>query len=143
MPNVLPKRRLPMRLWELLHEPRAVTALVMTSYLIVFIVGLSALTSPPLSIASELGWVTRLWATSLLAGGAIGLIAAPRGIWWLERTALIATGTGAIIYLATILQLHFIQDGNRIPQAGFVALAVIACATRWARIRWSSLDPTK
>lgn len=137
-----PKRRLPLRLWDLLHEPRAITLLMMLLYVTVFCIGCVALYYPPSSIEKELGWVTMLWATSLILGGFLGVASTPRGVWWVERLAIIATGTGVVIYLSTVLQLHLSEGGNRLPQAGFILIALISLAIRWVRIRYASLDPT-
>lgn len=143
MPDILPKRRLPTRLWELLHEPRVITALMMLLYCVVTTMGAAVYVQPPSSISSELGWLTAGWAGLLVIGGTLGVVSTPRGIWWVERLAIIATATGTAVYLATVLQLHVSGSGNRIPQAGSIAIVLIALAIRWARIRYAALDPTK
>lgn len=138
-----PKRKLPLRIWELLREPRAITALMFLMYIVIFCIGWTAFSTPPSSIQAELGWVTPLWASSLILGGALGTVSTPRGVWWIERLAIIAAGTGVVIYLMTVLQLHLVSEtGNRLPQAGFIFLALISLGNRWFRIRYASLDPT-
>lgn len=133
---------LPRRLWMLLREPRAITALTLVAYLILIGVGYSTITAPPASIREELGWVTTLWGALLLAGGLIGALAVPRGIWWVEKLALLFAATGTAIYFSTVVQLHLESEiGNRIPQAGFILLGLVALATRYLRIRYAALDP--
>lgn len=130
--------------WRLLREPRALTALTMLSYVAFIFIGVTASLDPPASLSQELGWVTTAWALFLLGGGTLGLVAAPRGVWWIERIAIAACGTGTAIYLVTVLQLHFFSEmGNRLPQAGMISLSLIALAGRWAYIRHSALDPAK
>lgn len=133
----------PPRLWTMLQEPRAITALMVLAYGLVLVIGVAALAQPPSSITHALGWVTRVWAGCLLAGGLLGVAAAPKGLWWIERLAIIAALTGTAIYLSTVLQLHFAQAGNRIPQAGFISITLVTFIVRWTRIRYAALDPTK
>lgn len=130
--------------WRLLREPRALTALTMLAYAAFIFIGVTASLDPPTSLSEELGWVTEAWAAMLFGGGLLGVVSAPRGVWWIERIAIAGCGTGTAIYLATVLQIHVASEmGNRLPQMGMIALALIALAGRWVFIRHSALDPSK
>lgn len=69
MTNILPRRHLPLRLWELLKEPRVVTALMLVAYADLLFIGTTAAMDPPTSLRAELGWVTLVWAACLIVGG--------------------------------------------------------------------------
>ena len=133
----------PGRLWDILQEPRAVTASMIGAYACALLAGISALISPPNSIVAQLGILTYGWAIFLVIGGILGVASVPRGYWWLEKAALVSVATGLAIYIATLLQIHIIDPGNRLPQA--FALGVGACTIlgRYFRIRRASLDPVK
>lgn len=132
--------------WKLLHQPRSITAFHMLAYLVVGLGGVTALLNPPNSIQGELGpFLAYAWALGLTFGGLLGLISVPRGLWWIERPALIILGTGAVFYLITVLalQLSSTQGGNRYPQAAILIYVLCHIAIRWLRIRYAALDPTK
>ncbi|WP_264032183.1 hypothetical protein [Cellulosimicrobium sp. SH8] len=130
-------------LWGKIQEPKVITCLVWVIYLVTLVVGLTALTDPPSSIEGEIGLgLTRMWAGFLVLGGTIGVVATLPGIWWLERAAVLSVVTGLAIYCAVALNLHFAEaSGNRLPQAGVIAIAALGLGTRWFRIRRYAYDP--
>lgn len=131
------------RLWDRVQEPRNVTLAQTAAYVVTLLVGISALTSPPDSLRSQIGPVlSAIWASFLILGGALGALAAPPGIWWIERVAVLACGTGLVVYGAVVITLYLTSpSGNRLPQAGVIALCVLGCVMRWMRIRRYSYDP--
>ena len=133
----------PRDLWLTLHEPRSITALHIIGYTTLLIAGTAALASPPAAISAEWGGeLTTAWGAGLLIGGALALVAVPRGIWWLERVGITLLITAAAMYLSVILTLHLTSAGNRLPQACIITYGIVSLAIRWLRIRHAGLDPT-
>ena len=126
------------------QEPRVLTVLQCLIYLATLGIGISAFGSPPSSIQGALGvTLTMMWAVSLILGGALGAVAVLPGIWWLERVAVLACVTGALMYASVVLHLHLSETGNRLPQLGFVVVTLIAFAQRWSQIRRYAYDPER
>lgn len=131
-------------LWLKIHEPRVVHVVQCAIYLVTLAVGVVALVAPPTSIEGAVGeMLTVVWALSLIIGGALGAATVLPGIWLLERLAVIACGTGAAMYGSVVLNLHFSEGGNRLPQAGMIAIVLLSFVQRWARIRRYAFDPEK
>lgn len=132
------------RLYLRIQEPRVVSIIQWLIYLVTLGIGVTAFQRPPSSIEGALGvTLTTIWAVFLIVGGVLGAIAALPGIWWLERVAVLACGTGALMYGSVVLSLHYSETGNRLPQLGFVAIAVCAFAKRWFEIRRYAYDPER
>lgn len=136
---------MPRRLWYLIHEPRIITAITACYWAVVTAIGVAALTAPPPMIAHQAGPIlTTVWACFLLGGGVLGVVGCLPGWWWIERAGIIATGTGAVIYLATVIALHYqAVSGSRLVHAGFILLALISLVIRWLRIRGPQVDPSR
>ena len=84
------------RIWGSLHEPRLVTAIMVTSYLLIAVQAVMILGDrPPHEIAVVIA------AGFMLLGGIIGAPAAWRGAWWLEGPCAGAVMVG-LIFLAGI-----------------------------------------
>ena len=79
----------PLRLWESLHEPRAVTAVMIACYGVLVALAASILAGPgrtPLDVV--------LGCILLAIGGGIGVISAWRGAFWAEGPALLLAAIG-------------------------------------------------
>ena len=134
----------PTALWLLLHEPRVITALHLVGYLILTAGGTLALISPPSSIQAEWGpLLTSLWGGALLIGGAIALVSTPRGVWWGERIGITILIVGLLMYASIAVFLHVTASGNRLPQVGVIAYAIVSLLVRWIRIKATALDPMR
>lgn len=132
------------RLWLRVQEPRVITVYQCVIYVAVTLTGIAALLSPPMSIEGAIGpLLTRMFAVFLLTGGALGAIAVLPGIWWLERAAVIACATGALIYAGVVLSLQVTQTGSRLVQLGVIVWALLSIAQRWHRIRRYAYDPER
>ncbi|MFF2621253.1 hypothetical protein [Oerskovia jenensis] len=132
------------RLYLRIQEPRVVSIIQWLIYLVTLGIGVTAFQRPPSSIEGALGvTLTTIWAVFLIVGGVLGAIAALPGIWWLERVAVLACVTGALMYGSVVLNLHYSETGNRLPQLGFVAIAILAFTQRWFRIRRYAYDPER
>lgn len=143
-PTIPPPRRFPLRsLWDALHEPRVVTVIYLVAYLVALGMGAVTLINPPATIEGALGFITPFWGAFLALGGAVGAVACPRGVWWLERVGMGAVLIGLGMYVGTAVALHVQSSGNRLAQVGAITLAILLFLARWAHIRWAALDPTK
>ena len=135
---------MPRRLWLMLHEPRIITAATGVMWAILIGIGTAALLAPPATISHQMGpTLTTVWAILLMVGGALGLVGCLPGWFWIERVGLILTATGAAMYLAVVLMLHYAEPGSRLVQAGFVSLALVSLVVRWLRVRGPQIDPTR
>lgn len=125
-----------LRAWRRINEPRTISVLYFVSYLVFTAAGVNALVTPPNSIQGEIGATAMTMLASLLVvGGVIGSIAALPGMYWLERFAVGAVASSALIYLLIIVTLHFTSTGNRLLQAAFVSSVLLHQGVRWVRIR--------
>ena len=135
---------MPRRLWMMLHEPRVITAATGVMWAILIGIGTAALLAPPATISHQMGpTLTIVWAILLMVGGALGLVGCLPGCFWIERVGLILSGTGASMYLAVVLLLHYAEPGSRLVQAGFVILSLDFLVVRWLHIRGPQIDPTR
>ena len=138
------RRRFPLYLWGWLHEPKLVTAAAVVGYLGLAVAGVMSLIHPPNTITLEVGpYLTFAGAGFAVFGGLVGLVAAPRGLWWLERVALLSVLTYILIYGTTIISLQITSPGSRWMQIGLVVWGAQAVLSRWDRTRGAALDPTK
>src|SRR5699024_10466073 len=126
------------------NEPRAIAVSYFVLYTALFLGGWTALVSPPSTIEGAMGaWAMTILSVMLVVGGATGAPAALLGIWWLERSAVIAVGFSAAIYGATIIIRQFTSDGNRMLQAAFVFTVLVMQVVRWHRISQRPYDPAR
>ncbi|GMA31616.1 hypothetical protein [Litorihabitans aurantiacus] len=124
------------RLWRRVHEPRAISVLYLVQYLTLTAAGGYALWRPPSSIEGAYGAGAMLTLAALLVvGGLIGAIAVLPGKYELERLAVIGVALASLIYVIVIVGLHATSSGNRLLQAGFVAVVLLHQGVRWVRIK--------
>lgn len=132
------------RLWLMLHEPRIITAATGAMWAILIGIGTAALLAPPASISHQMGpALTIVWAILLMVGGSLGLVGCLPGWFWVERVGIILASSGAAMYLAVVVMLHYAEPGSRLVQAGFVTLALASLVGRWLRVRGPQIDPTR
>ncbi|MHA7292631.1 hypothetical protein [Arthrobacter sp. HLT1-21] len=78
----------------------------------------------------------------LAIGGLIGAASCLRGIWWLERVALLLVGLGWALFVPSLMYVPL-----RMPLKVFLLLLVFIALfdifKRYRRIDWAYLDPTK
>lgn len=132
------------RAWGLLHQPPMVTAMATLAYAGLAVLSALSLNHPPGTITSELGkYVTMSWSLFALLGGLVGVLSAPRGVWWLERVALLSVATFLLIYTTTIAGLQVTSSGSRWMQLGVLCLGWYFVVSRWDRTSGAALDPTR
>ena len=135
---------MPRRIWQLIQEPRIITAATSAYWALVIAIGVAALITPPETIAHNVGTtLTLVWAAFLLVGGVLGCVGCLLGWWWIERAGMIGAATGTLIYLTVVMILHFQGPEPRLVGAGFIALSLFALLVRWFRIRGPQVDPTR
>lgn len=127
-----------------LAEPRYITALQIVSYLAATAAGLLVVFGafPYLFRGILSPWVAAAVGVVLAGGGVVGVAACWRGVWWLERVALLMVGLGWLLLVPSVF-----AAGIHGLVRGFILLllivAVVDCAKRYRRIDWAYLDPTK
>lgn len=129
---------------ERLAEPRYITGLQMLTYLLaaaagtLVIVGafpyvFHAMLSP--AIAAAVGAI-------LASGGLVGLVSCWRGVWWLERVALLLVGLGWLLLVPSVVAVHMWWMVKLFILL-LLGVALIDVGKRYRRIDWAYLDPTK
>lgn len=131
-------------LWLRIQEPRIVSVIQFFVYLAAMAGGLAAVLSPPRSIEATAGaGITFYWAWLLLVGGTVGAVAVLPGVWWLERSAVLACTGAALIYAVNILALHVAENGNRLVQLFMIIIVALHFTKRWFSIRRYAYDPER
>jgi len=118
-------------------EPRFIRILQFTVYLCMLVAGIGIVIHPPHAFQSVLGLtLVYILGTFLLVGALFGAIAVLPGIWWLERTGLLALATAMLCYVILIITLGSSPFG--------IAVAIAFAATfvqRYLEIRGPQLAP--
>lgn len=132
------------KLWSKIHEPRVVSVAYFLTYFSLFTGGVSSLVYPQQTIIGELGFAAMYALSAMLTfGGALGMVAALPGIWWLERIAVLSISMATTIYAVVVLILHINSEGNRLLQLSFIVVVGLLQLVRWVRIRERPYDPDK
>lgn len=133
------------KIWMVLAEPRAITFTMMVAYALFTLAGVSVYwEGVPRLEEIWPHWYTVAWGTFMAAGGVLGFVSSPRGIWLAERPAILLCGTGLAAYSASVLNLHLSgASGNQVVPWAVSMTGLLFLTTRWIRIRWAALDPTK
>ena len=125
-------------------EPRITRLMHFVIYVVSLLGGISAWTTPPISIEGVLGsTLTTLWGAFLIVGGICGAASVLQGVWWVERIAVLALATGLSIYCVVVLGLEFTHPGTRQMQLTVIAVALISLLIRWVGIRRYAYDPER
>ncbi|WPM94270.1 membrane protein [Arthrobacter phage Marchesin] len=127
-----------------LAEPRYITALQIVTYAAAVAAGaLVVFAAFPFLFIGVLSPVVAVSVGLVLGiGGVIGVVACWRGVWWLERVALLMVALGWVLLVPSVLSagLHPLV---RTFILLLVVVAVVDCCKRYRRIDWAYLDPTK
>lgn len=130
------------KVWNLIDEPRFHRLFWLSRYLLIAIAGFFAIFSPPNSIANELGGPGAFaWGILLAAGGIMGAVFVLRHSWLWERIAIWLSAGGWLMYMVTVLYLHFLGEGNRLIQAGAILFIIIALVDRYVEIIGDAIEP--
>lgn len=91
--------------YMMIAEPRVRRLMYFGIYFCLALAGAGTFLKPPKYLADTLGgylWIY-IFASFIVIGSMLALIAVLPGIWWLERSALIAIITGVVLYTLTLL----------------------------------------
>lgn len=145
---VTAKRRPPLglvsKVWGFVEEPKSVT---LVQALIVYTAatagGVLTLFHPPRTTSIILGdGLMTIIAALMIFSGAIGIITAISGWWWVERPlavgVLMVAGAG---YTYSVGEAQFLSDGNRWLQLSWLVIAGGGLVIRYLRIRRANYDP--
>lgn len=128
-----------------LAEPAMITALQVGSYLASGAAGalvvLGAL--PYIFIGAVSPWVAFVVGLIQLIGSAIGAVSCYKGVWWLERVALLLVGLGWILMVPSVIAVDDLPDLVKTFIILLIAVAIFDIGKRYRRIDWAYLDPTK
>lgn len=113
-----------------IEEPRHINSFYETFYLVVALLSILLLFSPPETISTELGReLTPIWCWSIFLGSWMGVFTAYRGEYRGERIGMGFIGLSVALYGTVVLYLHFTSSGSRIMQlimiSGFTAVLIL------------------
>lgn len=135
-------RRNPLQaVWETLHEPRTITAIMICAYAVAAGIGLAVFNSTP--VAGALTTFNRVTTAFLLIfAGIAGIPSAWTGRQWLEQAAAFAFTGGTFTTGLHVLAVHD-QYGLKMPWIHFLSLVLVAMfgLTRFIRIRKAPYRP--
>lgn len=126
-----------------LAEPAVITALQIGSYLAFGLVGSLVIfgSLPYISLSMVAPWVALFVGVVLALGAVIGAVSCLKGVWWLERVALLLSALGWLLLVPSVMTA---TDGLlRTFILLLVSIAVFDICKRYRRIDWAYLDPTK
>ncbi|CAD5999173.1 hypothetical protein [Agreia sp. COWG] len=125
------------RTFLLIAEPRVIRIIMFFIYGIFAVAGYFVIVKPSASIINVLGEdLPVIFGAFLTFGGVVGLLAVLPGIWWLERTGLISSAVGLLMYLTVVLSTSASSLG--FP---FAMLILLFLLIRWMEIRRYQLAP--
>ena len=137
-------KRIVLKIWKNVQEPKVITLLQTVLYALFALAGVGIIALPPSSLENVTGSVLSVvWGSFALLGGLLGMFATPTGKWFLERPGIYLCGTAVVFYLGTLGYLQVVSSGNPLVQMPFVAIAGIALAIRFERIRAFDYEPGK
>lgn len=131
------------RIWHRLEEPQAMTAVQILTFLAASAAGVTVVFGGfPYFLEEAIGPLALGVASILIVGGLVGAFSCLRGIWWLERIALLLVGLGWFLFIPSLMYVPL-----RMPLKVFmiilVCIALFDIFKRYRRIDWAYLDPTK
>jgi hypothetical protein len=122
----------------MIAEPRVRRLIYFGIYAALAVAGTGVFYNPPKQLAHILGGYFWIWifATFIVLGALLALIAVLPGIWWLERPALVAVITGIGLYTITLLFFGASFIVTLLP-----LIVILICALRLLDIKEYLLAP--
>ena len=120
------------RIWDMIAEPKTVTILMTALYASVLVLGVYTLVEPSHSRV--------IMSILLITGGALGMVSAPVGQWWIERAGLIGVVTAWSMHVLTVIH---VAPPDGAWQILTTVWAIGLCVTRWLRISGLPADPRR
>lgn len=124
-------------------EPRVLTACAAAVYTFAFFLGLYINLN---FSAIEDRWVGVFWALSgvlMLSFAPLAIVGAWRGLWMIERPALLGVSLGVILASSISFFDHYDEGPAGAIHLATIVLSVAVLITRWSRISSSYVDPIK
>lgn len=135
------------RFWLTISEPRVITSCAVAVYIFAFFLGLYInITYTSVSISADDRWVSLFWIMSgvlMLSFTPLAVVGAWRGMWMVERPALLAVALGIILASSISFFIHFDEGPAGATHLATIVLAISVLITRWNRITTSFADPVK
>jgi len=132
---------------RMISEPRAINTAQIILYAIAAAAGLAAAVGAlsPLFTSTTVGpWIIVTVGVILTVGGVAGAVAVVKGLWWVERIALIILGVSWLMLLPAAVFFAFSTHNSSIWLViALLATAVLSLFIRYRRIDWAYLDPTR
>lgn len=126
-------------LFHKIEEPRVIRVFHFCIYIVLGVMGVLVIGSPPPALADVLGdELATSMGASLFVGGAIGAVAVLPGIWWAERLAIISLASGLMVYLAAAFALD-----TSVVRVGITLSMILSLALRWIEVRKYQVAPGK
>lgn len=120
-------------------EPRITRLIYLTIYGLLLVAGISTFTSPPLRFENAVGTtLVIILGLFTVLGAFLSFLAVLPGIWWLERSGLLAMMTAVAMYIALLFTLEASPFGLAISATLFLRFIL-----RWLEIRPYQLAPRK
>lgn len=118
-------------------EPRFIRVTQFVIYLSILYAGINILLQPPGSFESVVFlWQVYMFGSFLAVGALLGAIAVLPGIWWLERSGIIALWCGLGMYFVLGQAL-----GSSSVGVGITIAMIVTFIQRWREIRGAQLAP--
>lgn len=122
-------------------EPRHITVAIAVLHLLGTAAGiLGALPDEPITMQDLLNAV---YGIPLALGGVLGVIAALRGWWYMERAALAMEGLAVLMRQALIVSVATTPPLETSSRVLMLAMLQVALIVRWLSIAGPALDPTR
>jgi len=132
-----------MRVVLKLSEPAAITALQIFSHLLAAAAGVLVVFGAFPYLLQDLRPVLAFAVGLILfVGGVGGAVACLRGLWLVERPALLLVGLGWVLMVPSVCFVH-LPGMVKVFILALLAVAVFDVAKRYRRIDWAYLDPSK
>lgn len=124
--------------YMMIAEPRVRRLIYFVIYAALMGAGINTYSNPPHYLEGILGGYFWIWtfATFIVVGSALALFSVLPGIWWLERSALIAVITGVSLYTITLLFFGATALVTFIP-----IIVILLCTLRLLDIKEFLLAP--
>lgn len=133
-------------LWGRLEQPAALTAAQVGTNIVAAGAGVVAASGgfPHLLHGTVGPYIAVAIGAVLILGGLVGAAAVLRGLWWLERVALLTVGLGwVLMFPAAITYANDVFRGAPWLVLLLLLIALGDVFKRYRRIDWAYLDPTR
>jgi hypothetical protein len=140
LPVISPVYKTLFAIYMKIAEPRVKRIIYFAIYILLGSLGASSAFRPSPRIVEELGSQTLIYFYGILiiAGALVCMISVLPGIWMFERAGMIGSGTGIVLYVATLILL-----GSSPQIVIFPIIIILMFLLRWLDIKDYLLAPRK